>query len=1273
MITETHIRQWADRKEAQSLLPVLLRRLIRETTPELSYIRFPGNDAVALHGVDGETEVGTPTPWVPSGTAFWEMGCDRTPGSKASGDYDKRIDDFDSEKRRSMAFVFVTPRRWPGKEKWLQDRRARGDWAEVHAWDAVDLETWLDEAPATRLWLTERLGLHQTGMSSPEDWYRTWASASSPNIPSRLVAERRGGVAEALIQKLREGDRVIPVVADSRQEAVAFCIAALENVSEDDFLDRMVVVTAPDAIPSASNGPKPILVLDLPHGEKPTLLDRDRFQIIRPMAKGEAALREQLELPHVGAETFREALEEAGLSRDEAQRWALEVGHSVTVLRRRLSDDPAVRLPAWAQDPVTARKLLPFALAGGWIESGHHNDLSLLALLAETTDDDVARADGELAKGEDAPLARIGNVTMTVSQLDALFAVGPHIEPGDLDRFFLLAVDALGERDPKLDLPEDEWWCANIHGKSRAYSAAMLSGVGDTLGILSTYGEAICGKRLNIDLPSRIDRHVRDLMSDMTSDAWISLRPHLRALAEAAPVAFLDCIEADLARPDQPISAIMRCAGDSGLTQTCLRAELLWALEALAWSPKYFSRVAEVVFRLCAFETDDNYSNKPARSAAALFRDWLPSTTLDIESRMRILHRLAPAYRSAVIEVCKSLIASGPRFGSRTVMPRWLAVEGDYDVVSYHDCRNARRSASKLLLDLTPLNIRELSAVLDILDRLHSDDLGRLYAEVERWSNEADDFAKAELAKIARAKIGQLQFRLQRESNDVAKISEDQALVSTLDRMLGQLQPCDPRQRHLWLFEKGYIHWPRLDSNKIKGSIRGVERSALVKDQRREALDEIQETHGKDALYAFALQLENPRIAAQVLAGSGVPQKQSIYWAIRAMGDTEGGAKSDEFLAQVLLIQDEEALADVVKAIEDEGLLSKREDLERLGRSLPSLAAGWRLAERIGGTVRDSYWLNAQIQIFHDEEHSEAEFVTRRLLAAGRPRHAYHAACNEPQRLPASLWVEILSGIIQGPESEGPLPDSWDLERILLQLDEATDVTDAQIAALEWPFARLLESYGADGDRPIWAIHRLLISDHSEYIGLLRWLYRRADGAPEPDMDAIAPDQLSMRADLTYHVLQEWSQIPGTRRDGSLDEGAFREWSSGMLRLAEEHGRLRPALSNLADCLARVAKQRGLDDWLPEVVLDFLDRVDLGDLRRSFEVSVHNARGTTMRRPFDGGVQERELALQYRELGERKSNDFPRVAAMLDRISESYKRDAKREDDRAQLGERWRP
>lgn len=1266
--TETDIQQWADRTETRSLLPVLVRRLVRETTPNLTAMRFPGNDAVALPGIDGETRADPATLWVADGRAYWEMGCNQNPASKATGDYDKRVADLAEAERKQITFVFVTPRRWNRKGTWVTDRRARGDWKDVRVYDAVDIETWLEEAPNTRVWLAEHLGRHQSGLASPDDWYKAWASAASPAIPMRLIADRRGGVADVLLGKLRGGDRTVPIVADSRQEAVAYVVAALTEAGADDLLDRMTVVSSPAAVPGAGTGPKPILLLDLPHDEEPALGDRDRFQIVRPIAKGQLATREHIELPHVGAEVFRQTPQEVGLSRDEAERQAREAGHSVTVLRRRLSDDPAMRAPSWVRDATTARRLLPHALAGGWLEGEHNDDVSILALLADTPEEEVLRARSELSRGEDAPLAHIGNVTVTVSQIDALFAVGPHIEVRDLEHLFLLAAQALGERDPKLDLPEDEWWMANIHGKVRSSSGALLSGLGDTFGILAVYGDAICGRRLGFDLQGRIDRLVRDLLSEMTPDAWISIRRHLRPLAEAAPDAFLDCLEADLARDDVPIAAIMRCVGDAGFSQECLRTDLLWALEALAWSPRYFARAVEVTFQLCAFEAGDNYANTPLNTAKALFCDWVPSTTVEVADRMAVLRRLANVHREPVIEVCKSLIEAGPRFASRTTLPRWLPVEGDYDTVTNLDCWNARREASRLMLDLAPLSADELHAVIDAYNGLHPDDLVRLRDEVTRWAEGAGDAEKAGLAAIVRTERGQLEFR-----RDRGKADGTDDLLATLREMGDALRAGDPRQRHRWLFEQEHITWPALERGEADDLLDFRRRDELIQERRREALQEIAAAYGQDGVYAFALDLERPYIVAQILAGRDAKSCETVYWARRSFLDVASGRQAELFLRQTLYIYDQEKLVDIVGELDRQGLFAEANAQRRLGSALPSFAAGWHIAERMGSDVRTAYWANAQITILRNENDDDAEFVARRLLDAGRSRSAYEAIRYEPKRLRAETWLEILQGIIGGAEPDGPAPDQWNLVRILQHLDNAPEISDAQIAAIEWPFAKGLRSYGDGDDRRIWAIHRIIMRDPSEFIGLIRWLYRRGDDVTEADLEAMDMDQRQLRANMTWHVFHEWDSLPGTRDDGSFDDESFRAWSSAMLRIAEEQARTRPALSVLADCIAHVAKRQGFDDWLPSAVLDFVDRPGLDDLRRALALGVRNARGVTTRGCYDGGQQERELAKRYRELAAHRIGSHPRVAAMLNEIADDYEADGRRHDEEAELGERWHP
>lgn len=210
-IDETAIRQWADRHECRSNLPILVRRLIRETTSSLVSLRFPGNEAVDLSGLDGQAECEDATTWIPAGRSVWEMGCNQDPRAKADADYIKRTGETPQPDRQTTGYLFVTPRRWNGKEAWLTERRAEGDWASVEAYDAIDLETWLEEAPATARWLSEKLGIGTPGLKSPQEWWNSWTTASQPPLSIKIVSTRRHNEQAVLLEKLRGNEHTIPV------------------------------------------------------------------------------------------------------------------------------------------------------------------------------------------------------------------------------------------------------------------------------------------------------------------------------------------------------------------------------------------------------------------------------------------------------------------------------------------------------------------------------------------------------------------------------------------------------------------------------------------------------------------------------------------------------------------------------------------------------------------------------------------------------------------------------------------------------------------------------------------------------------------------------------------------------------------------------------------------------------------------------------------------------------------------------------------------------
>ena len=92
-ITSTTIKQWADTRSAQGLLPELILRLIRATSTNTSNIRFPNGDAVHLTGWDGVVESADAIFNISPGISLWECGVNANPLQKANEDYNKRTKD----------------------------------------------------------------------------------------------------------------------------------------------------------------------------------------------------------------------------------------------------------------------------------------------------------------------------------------------------------------------------------------------------------------------------------------------------------------------------------------------------------------------------------------------------------------------------------------------------------------------------------------------------------------------------------------------------------------------------------------------------------------------------------------------------------------------------------------------------------------------------------------------------------------------------------------------------------------------------------------------------------------------------------------------------------------------------------------------------------------------------------------------------------------------------------------------------------------------------
>ena len=161
---------------------------MHSTGNDLRHVDFPGFDNAQRKGSDGLVEAGSATPWVPEGISYWEFGTDQKPGAKAESDYTARLRSVDPAERENSTFIFVTPRNWSGKTAWEKRKNEASDWKAVRAFDASDLEQWLEQSVPVQIWLAEQLNLPVSGYETLEQAWRRWANASEPHLTPEIFA-----------------------------------------------------------------------------------------------------------------------------------------------------------------------------------------------------------------------------------------------------------------------------------------------------------------------------------------------------------------------------------------------------------------------------------------------------------------------------------------------------------------------------------------------------------------------------------------------------------------------------------------------------------------------------------------------------------------------------------------------------------------------------------------------------------------------------------------------------------------------------------------------------------------------------------------------------------------------------------------------------------------------------------------------------------------------------------------------------------------------------
>jgi transcriptional regulator with XRE-family HTH domain len=1249
LIDGTDLNLWAETKAGQEQMPKLVRRLIHETVERLVRVDFRSGEGVQLGGWDGVVETTEGNSYVPKGASYWEVSAESRPKSKAEGVYKERTSNPLRADRSSSTFVFCTPRRWAGKNEWADEKKRKGSWADVRAYDADDFEQWLELAPSTSTWFARYVGKHPQGVRCLEDFWREFSIATDPELsPAVLLAGREESV-RRLHEWLRSGSGILRIRGESDAEVIAFIAAVLAQLEEENLLRRasrcLIVSEIESAREIIATRYPLMLIWSIPDADAVSSAVERGHSVIIPEGRDMLPLpKEGIDLPRTSYEELVKALSNCGVKEDRARELIRTTGGHIQPLRRRLAriNVPNLGQPQWAR-PENASELLRLLFAGSWDES-QEGDQKALESLAQVPWEAITRTTTAHVHGDDVPLRYVGGVWQFVSPFDAWHVLGGYAGLGSLQRFVDVALEVLARESERLAHPPDQRWMALDAPFPESHH--LRAGLAETIALLGVLGEQGVVAHRAQDFAKQIVFKLLD--NGAGWQRWYSLAGLLPHLAEAAPDEFLGALDNLLVSSGPSLGQLF--VGEGPLGGESVHTHILWALERLAWFPTYLSQVTVMLGRLEALDPDEKHNNRPISCLAQIFVLWHPNTGATLEERFSALDLLLEREPQVGWKLLLTLLPQFHSVAMPTSTPEW---------------RYYPRSSPVTNMEY----FRGIQGVIERILSAAGQDACRLAVLIQQCAQWPPESRSALLEKIRsfcsgnekvadRMRIWEVlrDFVNMHRAFATAEWTLPESEVKKLDALLPLVEPTDAFTKSKWLFDDWY---PRLPGTGLDA----VEGQRQIDQYRMEAARGILAEQGVSGLIALARVTKVPGFVGQAASAqspSGAVEEEIIA---SSLGSSEDSVRifGTGFVNDRYRRLGEAWAEKVLPLIENDSRA-----LTTFYLAVPASRSIWERVASAGPDVEKLYWEEVRVYLGKSEKLSDVQFALERLYSAGRIKSVLDTAWVNADRLPGRDLVKVLDAALKDLNEkriELTQEVAYSIAQILSALPSKPDLTEDAIARFEWAFLSVLRYGPFSGPQ---TLHRRLGRDAKFFAEVIGLVYRSKCDEKSPDSAGEPSEDTRAKARLGYDLLNSWTLTPGAANDGSLDGTALKEWIKQVRVCCEMSGHSQSGDMHIGRILAYAPV--GSDGAWPHEAVRFILEADCSrEMETGFTTGVFNKRGVWTKNIGDGGAQERNLSQEFRRYADAMNLKYPKTARLLRSIADDYDRLGHFADDREEL------
>ena len=1258
-ITALRLKQWGETRRAEEELPGLVSRLIRSELFAAGFIRAPSDERIIETGPD--IAVDNParaTRHIPGGRSVWEVSTREDVQKKATENLSRRGLPTGWQ-QGATSFVFVTTRSWPGAREWAFQQQAKHPWRSITVLDATDLQGWIEESLGVQLWLMHRMGLKREGFQWLRVAVQDWSSVADPPPGTALLGSSVDRQFTAWREWLRSPPRnPLTIIGESKGEALLFVQALIEHGASQAPRTPIegLCVSTEEAVRHLAGSP-PSDVVVIPENERVRELAVAHSSVLRVVlpATGQLRVMNPLSVSPAGNTAVRDFLVGEGVDRGKAAQLARSSGGSVSVLRRLTH-----KAGAEAPDFHLPNRLSPILAAAGlfgiWDAGSVADRKIVLRLTGQRCDEDLEAAWTELLALPESPVWMDGDRRGLNSRLDTWqrFTEGK-ITPQALDRYFVAVGTALGEAPlhrpgERLLLPKDYQAL-----RDSQVSGELLQGLAQGLVLLAEFGDRMNQRLVGPPVAERVAEVVFAALEDMTVDRLRALHTVMPRLAEAAPEAFLEAMEADLQRTNSAQKALLNFRGGDGGSESAwlisntdalsYRSSLMWAYEALAWFPEYAEQAIDLLAQLADEEVLDHHGGQPRQSLAELLKPWNCGSVLDTERHCAVLRKLARDHHEWAFDFVRKCLPGGHDTADAANLPLWRGKSDSADSERSEEHQRAvYLTAADILVQYAATSEKTVHAAIGSVDSLPEKEAARVWESVATWAA-SESRSTEERTRLVRHLTTLADGALTPHSREYNRAGAR--------RVLKELSAFPVTAPDLWLFDDDAT----IRGHRPEDATWEVTEERL-EQKRRSTLRALRESRGIEAILSLVPEIRNTYMLGAV--ASRVLSTDEVHSAVSEALDAGGeDARSPmRWFIQGLLKDiddvDADALTDVIRSSSFAKL--NPDWLPCLLARLPLGPAASR-ADGLSGRELRLYWeqFDSGWQIIPPER---KDWLIAGLCSVVRPRAALWALRGEFEGARTES-LRLLIGTL--PRSKEQNLDYWERE-LVTAIRKRRDLSPDDVAAIEFMFFDVL------GAEEMPALAKAVASDPSWLQEALMLCRRRRDHAEDPpewtERRESAPEWLRHRA---YRLFRWLPRLPGTTSSG-YDVKQGLAWTTSILSFAEEHDR-----REIAEILlGRAFGSAGFhEDGAPtEELTQLIEVLRCSRIERGIAVSVSNKLGAVMLPADDAGRPYRAREDFYRELEMQYRDSAPRTARVMRLLQRSFGGQGRWADDDQRLDDR---